>query len=223
MAGRSYPYIGQISDPAARDSLRLLWDKFFSLEASVTSSQSEIAANATAITSLQTDVTKVQNISKLALSKIITTTNPSGGGGGTTPVDDGGLGALGCANAGATGHVDPALPLTPQTAGMVICGTGQEYASLLAIAVDQPTRDANREELLMRMCWHMNLAGFPCGRYGTPAGYPWILLFNVGTTQYAYRVLDYSASDFTIPYTTTMVFGGLTLNAATTPEAGISD
>ena len=224
MAGRSYPHLTQIRDPMARDSLRLLWDKFFGLEQLVTQTQSDITAQQTAMTSLQADTASAKSAAKLALSKLITTQTPSGttsGGGGT--VDDGGQGALGCAQAGSDGHVPAGSTLDLVTAGKVICGVGKEFPSLLAIAANQPTRDANQDQLLFRMCWHMGLAGYACGRYGTAAGRPWILLFNLGTTQYAYRVVDYAAGDFTIPYTTTMVFSGQSPNTATTPDPGISD
>lgn len=110
------------------------------------------------------------------------------------------------------------------SAGQIICGVGNEFASLRGPAVDMPTRTANQNELLDRMVWHMNLQGFPCSRYPTTNGSLWLLLFNIGSTQYAYRVIDYAAQDaFNNTFNTLMVYSGQTPNNSNPPDGGIPD
>lgn len=169
----------------------------------------------------QTDyVTKrqlTQAVSTSLRTAIDTGTGPPGA---PVPFDDGGDGETGCTGAGADGH-PTIVTLDIATAGQVICGTGNEYPALKAITVDQATRDANRDQLLDRMVWHMNLAGYPCSRYGTVAGRPWILLFNLPSNlEVAYRVVGYET--FETPMTTVMVLGGAS-NEIVTPDAGIAD
>ena len=110
-------------------------------------------------------------------------------GTGTGP-DDGGAGAAGCAAAGADGHVTGSL--TPETAGLIVCGTGNEFPGLKLATVDQATRDANQLQLLLRMIWHLNLAGFTAGRQRNPSGIVSgdKLTVLIGSVYYAYDVFE---------------------------------
>lgn len=234
---RGYPQVSAVKDLPTQQSLRLLWDRIYGHDetntanaAALASAQATIDSQSKLINTLNTQVTKLLPAQGTDQTNTANGTlpQPGGGGGGNQPPPpptggDGGQGNLGCSEAGANGHLDPGYPITPESCGKIICGTGNEFPALLAIAVDQPTRDANQSELLDRMVWHMNLAGFPCSRYPTTNGRPWILLFNVGADQYAYRVIDYAAGNFTVPYTTLMVFAGRTPNSTTTPDGGTPD
>lgn len=140
---------------------------------------------------------------------------------GTPTVVDDGKGSLGCSECGSDGH--PTVTVKDvETAGKIVCGVAQEFPGLLAATADQPTRDANRDQLLDRMVWHLNLLGFPASRYGTVAGRPWILLFNTPDgTEYAYRVSSYET--FETPFTAVMVFGGASPGTTVVVDAGIAD
>lgn len=216
-------------------NLRALWDQIHTLRNDHDTSAATIAAQANTIAALQANLATTSQQAKEALltagqavtsvSAVGATTSTGSGSvfppPSTAPFTDTRQGNLGCTEAGADGHVAPGSALTVETAGQIICGTGNEYPALKAIAVDQPTRDANRDELLDRMVWHLNLAGFPAMRYGTVAGRPWILLFNIpGGIEVAYRVASYET--FETPFTTVMVFGGSSLEIVT-PDAGIAD
>jgi hypothetical protein len=92
------------------------------------------------------------------------------GDGGTSGDVDDGLGAQGCASCGTTGHVSAGAPLTAVTAGQIVCGTAQEFPNLVAATKNQATRDKNALELLLRMIWHLQQAGFTAGRQRNPSG-----------------------------------------------------
>lgn len=154
----------------------------------------------------------------------------------TTPVDpadtggllqsDGGLGEQGCAAAGPTGHVPAGRPLTLGLIGEICCGTGNEYPDLLAVCADQPTRRANRRQLLDRMIYHLNIAGFNAashypGADDDTSAASYSLLIQIGTTEYAYRVVDYAT--FERPMSCVMVFQGSLDGQSVAGEAGIAD
>lgn len=215
---RTYPEVDRIRDLPAQRSLRLLWDKVYDVHERLDAANTRIQqVAATQITDLQKQMLsltqQVQSFGAFAGG-----TGGSGGGGGGGGKSDGGEGDLGCGEAGSTGHVTAGSPLTRETVGKVVCGTGNEFPALLAIVVDQPTRDANRSELLGRMIWHLNLAGFPnVSRY---PGNPFTLLIDIAGVQNAYRVTDYATFD--VAMATCMVFGG-TSSSPTSPDAGIPD
>jgi len=176
---RTHPDVNQVTDRAAQQSLIKLWDRVVNLEEGLDAANTIIRDQATTITQLSSDLTNAnENIQQaLAAGGKDTAEGDSGtpvggggpdgeGGGGT----DDGQGANGCANAGANGHVPAGSSLTPVTAGMIVCGTGQEFSALRAPTVDLPTRDANAAELLRRMIWHLQQAGFTAGRQKNPSG-----------------------------------------------------
>jgi hypothetical protein len=82
---------------------------------------------------------------------------------------DGGEMAQGFAAALPTGH-DAGGELTPTRAGQIVGGTVNEWIALTAAAPTQAVRDANQLELLLRMIWHLRLAGFSAGRQRNPSG-----------------------------------------------------
>lgn len=228
---RQYPHVSEVKDPAVQQSLRLLWDAHFGLLEQQTQIKATQATHTATLTSLGSQVTTAQQTASFALNSGSPNAGPTGGqpaptpppgppspGPSPPPSDDGGQGSLGCSQAGPTGHVPPGSPITPLTAGQIVCGTFNEFSSLGAVVVDQPTRDANRLELLGRMIWHLALAGFPSDYY---PGNPFDLLIQIGTTVYAYRVTDYATFD--VPMFSTMVFGGTNPGPIGAPAGGIAD
>ena len=160
-------------EPSER-SLRLLWDKLYDLGDQLDAANTTIKQQATTITTLQSGLSTATARATSALIAAGTNTgpgaSPTGGQGGAQGGVDDGLGAQGCASAGADGHVAPGTPLTAVTAGQIVCGTANEYSALTAVTADQPTRDANVLQLLLRMIWHLNHAGFTAGRQKNPSG-----------------------------------------------------
>lgn len=227
---KTYPHVNQIPDFNTQQAVKLLWDHIHALTDRVSSAEDNITTATTNISSLEASAKKANYTANQAMItagnaiKIRVTagtgvsSGPSGGSGGG--LNDNGEGAAGCAAAGSTGHVDPSLPRDNKTAGMIVCGVGKEFPNLLVVTVDQPTRDANRAELLNRMIWHLNLQGFPTSHYGNPPN-AFLLLIQIGGNQFAYRVTGYET--FETAMTTTMVFGGETLNAPVVPDGGTPD
>jgi len=74
---------------------------------------------------------------------------PTGGGGGGD---------------GHSGHIPPGPP-TEDRARQVVIGVGNEFPNL----VRANTEDAG-EQLMLRMIWHLKLAGFTAGRQRNPSG-----------------------------------------------------
>jgi hypothetical protein len=103
---------------------------------------------------------------------------------------------------------------------MIVCGTAHEFSSLLLPVVDQPTRDANVLELLGRMIYHLQLAGFAAGKQRNPSGLVSTdkLTVQQGTTWWAYDV--FSLVPFDQPLSTQMIPVG---GANTVADGGIPD
>ena len=88
-----------------------------------------------------------------------------GGGGGST---GGGGGSTGGCRTGTSGHQSGAL--TTELAKAIVFGTGAEYPCLTAtFNTDEAATDA-AEQLLRRMIWHLQLAGFGSARQKNPSG-----------------------------------------------------
>jgi hypothetical protein len=171
---RLYPHLGEVADPPASQTLRLLWDRIHDLEERlqqtetlntklIATANSNTAAAAQAQTTANRAVALAQNPGDAAMSATSDPATPLPGGG------DGGAGATGCAAAGATGH-DSGGPLNAVRAGQLICGTGNEFSALKNATATQAQRDANQEELLLRMIWHLKQGGFSAGRQQNPSG-----------------------------------------------------
>jgi len=237
-----YPHVDGIADWRAQQSIRLLWDRSFDLEARLQAAEATNKTLVEAANDHQAQITLADRKASEALAGVqLTSTETTGiirGSGARNLKDDHGLGQEGCAAAGANGDIGPFAgnDCTVTNAGKVVCGVGTEWASLLAaVGPSNPTNDAtraaNREEFLNRVVWHLNQAGFASARYGgsgTEAKYN--VLFDavdidgsLPIRQFAYRVLDYSIDDCSIPSFTVMVCGGQTPGTITTPDAGTPD
>lgn len=164
---RQYPQVDNIKDWPTQESVRLLWERVFQL-------QEELNAANTNIQNLITGTNQVNETSKEALSKATNALVTAGeevlvpGEPGQDCPDDG-QAANGVSNAYATGHPGGVVPLSAFEMGKIIGGTANEFPLLLAPTGDLPTREAFAEEMLERMIWHLQLAGFTAGRQRNPS------------------------------------------------------
>jgi len=175
---RTFPHVSEIKDWTAQQSLRLIWDRVHDLEERLQAAQTTITdlvaghnTNEVAVAAVGRDARQA-----LVLSQQIGTDGTLvGSGGGGTPSGglpgggDGGGGAIGCAAAGPSGHDTGGL-LNAIRAGQIVCGTGNEHSALKNVTADLATRQANAEQLLRRMIWHLREAGFSAGRQQNPSG-----------------------------------------------------
>lgn len=208
---RVYPHVGEISDFPTSQTIRLLWDRIWALEARLQASEATIAQLVSGHNTNESTLTTVQKNAEMALSLAQRVGQAAGsetGGGTGTPLPgggDGGGGNIGCAAAGATGHDTGGL-LNAIRAGQIVCGTGNEFPALKNATVDLPTRVTNATELIARMIWHLRQAGFTAGQQRNPSG---ILSDNKlcvvvdGVTR-AYDVLR-GKGEFTQPMDTQML------------------
>jgi hypothetical protein len=81
------------------------------------------------------------------------------------PTAGGGGGVGGGGGNGTSGHI-PAGPATAARAEQVVLGTGREFPNVTA----QGASDSAAEHLMLRMIWHLRLAGFQAGRQKNPSG-----------------------------------------------------
>lgn len=174
---RIYPHEGEVADPPAAQTIRLLWDRVHDLEGRLQQAQTTITTLVAAHNTNEAAITQAQRSADQALALA---QRPTSGGGTVvgTPGDggdalpgggDGGAAAEGFAASLPTGH-DSGGSLTALRAGQIAGGTGNEWAALANAAPSQAVRDANQEELLLRMIWHLNTAGFQAGRQQNPSG-----------------------------------------------------
>jgi hypothetical protein len=170
---RIYPHVSGIGDWAARMSVRMLWDRVFDLEERLQAAEANIKTIAAAVNTINTRVDAVEKIAKqaFALAQTPATSPPLPGdpaSGGDPPCPDDGEANAGVADAPGSGHVG-VVPLDAYNAGRIIGGTANEFPLLLAPTADDATRDSFMEELLRRMIWHLQLAGFTSGRQRNPS------------------------------------------------------
>jgi len=175
MAPRSYPKLDQITDDAAKESLRLLWDAHYSSLDRITSTEATVGVQETGLQATNNKLDRVETEAREAKELASASVSPSGivtVPGPVPPDIDDGRGAQGCSQAQANGHPSGDLRRIPRAtvAGMIVCGTGNEFPSLLDPAVDQPTRDANIAELLGRVIWHLQTWGLSAGKQRNPSG-----------------------------------------------------
>lgn len=171
---RSYPHVEMIADWQAKQSVRLLWDRVWGFEERLQALEANVKQIAAAVNTLNTNLANVQQIAKQAYAlaqEPSTSPVPPGSTPGACP-DDGEAGA-GCAAArsdpGTYPNGDQVLPHDAYSAGLIIGGTANEYPLLTAPAIDAPTREAQNEELVRRMIWHLNQDGFVAGRQRNPS------------------------------------------------------
>ena len=230
---RQYPHVDGVEDWRAQQSVRLLWDRIFDLEARLQASESTVGELVAVSNRQETQLAEVSRTAEQAFAEAQRSRQEIGDAAASK--DDHGLGAAGCAAAGADGHLTGTVELTLENVGKIICGVGHEFPALLAATPTRAAREANRDELMDRIVWHLNQAGFAAARYGTPEGRPWHVLFDAlavdGSTpvrQQGYRCTTYDPPD-TAPWDTThtietvCIYGGQSLGVTTTPDAGIAD
>jgi hypothetical protein len=73
------------------------------------------------------------------------------------------------APSGSAFHVGPG-PLSTQRAQQVVEATGREFPQLLAAYGSGGEKAAATDELLQRVIWHLQLAGYQAGRQRNPSG-----------------------------------------------------
>ena len=170
---RQYPHLEGIADWRAAQSLRLLWDRYYDLEARLQGIEASAGDLVSAANLTEDQLTRVDHKADeaLALAQLVRANIGEGGeGDGPLPAGgDGGQGAAGFAAAGTTGDIT-VTDHNAYNAGLIVGGTDQEWAALLAITVDQPTRDANIQELRDRILWHLEQTGYTCGRQKNQSG-----------------------------------------------------
>jgi hypothetical protein len=81
------------------------------------------------------------------------------------PAAAGGGGGGGGGGNGTSGHIPPG-PATAARAEQVVLGTGREFPGITA----QGDSEAAAQHLMLRMIWHLRLAGFQAGRQKNPSG-----------------------------------------------------
>jgi hypothetical protein len=173
---RKYPHVDGIEEPNTQQTARLLWEKIFTLTERLTAAEATITK---LVTAHNTNETAIADVKETATSALIGVQAPTGtpGSGGTPsggPGEPGG--EIGCQAAGSTGHDSGGL-LNSIRAGQIVCGTGNEWITLRNpvpntgdLNADSSVRQANQEQLLRRMIWHLQLAGFSAGRQQNPSG-----------------------------------------------------
>jgi hypothetical protein len=211
---RVYPHLDQVTDWAAQTTLRLLWDRVVGLEEQLTAAQATItqlvaAANTTESTAAAALLKAKASLALSLRPGEAATSAPSGTptDGTTAPpagTDDGGAGQIGCAAAGSSGHDTGGL-LNAIRAGQITCGTGNEFSALKNPTATLAARQSNVLQLLLRMIWHLQTAGFLAGRQRTPADTIATdqLTVEVDGVIRAYRVFA-NPDSFTDPLVTTM-------------------
>jgi len=170
---RQYPHVEAIKDWTAQQSVRLLWDRVFSLEERLQAAQSTITTLVSAANVNETSASTAQQAANdaLALSQRVgeaTGSDIPTPGGDLPGGGDGGGGQTGCAAGLPSGHDSGGL-LTAIRAGQLVCGTGNEWAVLRNPTPDLDTRLANAEQLVRRMIWHLQQGGFTAGRQQNPS------------------------------------------------------
>jgi len=173
---RTYPHLSQVTDPMAQQTIRLLWDRIWDLEARLQASEATITdlisnanTNDAKIVVAQQDAHAALSLAQRAGEAALSETGPWIGAGELPGGGDGGNGQIGCAAAGATGHDTGGL-LNAIRAGQIVCGTGNEFSWLKNPTATLAERLTNGEELLRRMIWHLKEAGFSAGRQLNPSG-----------------------------------------------------
>lgn len=171
---RTYPHVETIPDWQAKQSIRLLWDRVWGFEERLQAVEANVRQIAAAVNTLNTNLAGVQQLAQQAYAlaqEPDTSPVPPGSTPGACP-DDGEAGA-GVAAArsdpGTYPNGDIIVPHDAYSAGLIIGGTANEYTALTNAAIDLPTREANNEELLRRMIWHLNQDGFIAGRQRNPS------------------------------------------------------
>lgn len=165
---RAYPHVPAIRDQPTQQTVRMLWDRVYALEELLVQTTLDLESAVGALEDVIDQVRDLDQVAHQALAqsgKAVSDTVP----GEPQPEDDG-MGAVGCSENSGSGHLSGSEPLDARTAGRIVCGTGGEFPALKAPVADLPTRQANSEQLLLRMIWHLQQHGFTAGRQRNPSG-----------------------------------------------------
>jgi hypothetical protein len=169
-----YPHLKQIKDADAQAATRILYDRIFQVEqliagtGGVTSQIAAVSAQqAQQAAAVQTQITQL-SVASTGTSVALGGAFPSGGGGSTPGGGGGGGQSSDCTGAPGTGHI-PAGELTYTRFVQIVCGTGTEWAQYRAPVATVAIRQANAENLIERMIWHLQQGGFNAGRQRNPS------------------------------------------------------
>ena len=170
---RQFPHADEIADYSTQQTVRLLWDRIFDLEERLQARATDISNLIDGHNKNERMIEDVESTARLALTQgpLPTVPGVGGGTGGEAPPpggDDGGEAQSGCSAGLPSGHDSGGL-LTAIRAGQIVCGTGNEWIALRNPTADLATRLSNAEELLLRIIWHLRLAGFQAGRQRNPS------------------------------------------------------
>lgn len=174
---RQYPHVDSIADFSSQQSIKLLWDRIFTLQEQLTAAQATIGlvVDQTNVNSTDVSTAILKANQALAERQVAAAQedtdavappepgSPLPGGGDGGAVQEG-------INAGIPSGHDTGGVLSGVRAGQIIGGTATEWAALCIVTPDVPTRQANAEALLLRIIWHLHQAGFVAGRQRNPSG-----------------------------------------------------
>lgn len=237
---RQYPHVDQVKDPQIQQALRLLFDLVYQTRDDAATDRTTLTAQAATLVEMTATLDQTTKDARSALVLAGKEATPVGlavgqvdtggqGTGGTGPGEDdtwdNGQGWAGFTQAGSNGHVLPSEPKNLVTVGKIVGGVGAEFPALQAVAVDEPTRRANIAELIGRVIWHLQLAGFQAGKNKNPSGATGIDNFTVmvdGVWRGYDIILANSFTQFTAPFS--MVMLALLPNETTyLPDGGVPD
>ena len=144
----------QITDPPTRESLRVIYDMVYQLQTSHDTLSAAHDTLATKVTAVSTTAGQLnRQVSALKSTAAPTTRNRSGGS-PDTPGDN---------------HTPPGAVDTTQALA-VITATAAEYPSLVSTFPTDAEALTAADELLRRILWHLQIAGFQAGRQRNPSG-----------------------------------------------------
>lgn len=213
---RIYPHLSGVKDNDTNSALRILFDKVFGTEDIIEQLESKLKLSEGQLADAKKQLIAMDrkvNVISLPAAESPAPSSGAGSSGGSgsspdIPIEDGGGGSSGCTQSGDTGHVDPGLPLSVTTAGMIICGTAKEFPVLTAPQVTLADRETAAAELLGRMIWHLQQHGFTAGRQNNSESTIRLskdkITFQVDGTMRVYDVFQ-DVSDYTSPLRTRMI------------------
>jgi len=173
-----YPHVDTITDFSTQQSVKLLWDRIFALQEQLAAAQSTITtlveghnANESAVQLAARHAREAIAIAQSSTpSEARAADVPGGGSGEELPGGgDGGGGQTGF-NAGLPNGHGGGGGLSAVHAGQIVGGTMNEFVALRNPTPDEATRLTNADELVRRIIWHLQQAGFTAGRQKNPSG-----------------------------------------------------
>lgn len=170
---RQYPHVDTVTDFSTQQSLKLLWDRVFSLQEQLTAAQATITTLTDSHNTNETILQRAARDAREALAQVQVSdpTAPTGTDpkGADDKPDDGGQADAGFSAGLPSGHDSGGL-LTALRAGQIAGGTFNEFAALRNPTATVEERLTNAEEMIRRMIWHLQKAGFEAGRQKNPSG-----------------------------------------------------